>query len=704
MTEGTAISRPVFLSLNSAQAVGLGAVTLVVLVYAWVEAADSFNVRLGVLSSADWRAEGVELQISWQGREAGYSLVVEKLLHPAFHSAVGAFTMQCRRGQIDDLKLGCEDGTLLLESPLLENDRFPLRLLWQRDKPRYDLYLSELGFAGGKATLELHGEGSLWQLSVDGSGISMEELWKRLLAVGFTLPDIQIAGRGDLSLRLEGDGGGWRRADWSFGFHSLGYADTEGEYLADGLRGRWQGTATRGVKTIRGRLSLQLNKGAFLSPYFYLDPEGIPITVESAFATDASLTSLEFKQLSFQHEDRLAFDAEGTLMLGDVPGLKNLKLRTSSVGIGGLYEGYLKPVLAADFFQQLNFSGRVQLQIIKDRETSLRLRLQNVNLRQGKNEDGVGGNLGLDGLNGTLLWDSGPGLKESVLSWQRGDLLGRIPFGSGRVVVNADSEQLWLAEPVSVALLDGLLQAEQLSVHYAGPDVDFQGYITPLSMQRLSEALGWPPLAGQFSAMIPGVSFAKGALKLRGVSLIKMFDGRVLVRNLVLEDLFGVLPILQADVEIVDLDLKTLTSTFSFGKITGRLDGRIDALRLEDWHPVSFDAHFTTPDDDPGPHRISQEAVDNISNLGGAGISGVISRGFLNIFKDFGYERLGISCRLEGGVCEMGGIAPAKVGYYLVKGGGVPRIDIVGFNRRTDWATLQEKLKQIAAGQEPIIE
>jgi hypothetical protein len=74
------------------------------------------------------------------------------------------------------------------------------------------------------------------------------------------------------------------------------------------------------------------------------------------------------------------------------------------------------------------------------------------------------------------------------------------------------------------------------------------------------------------------------------------------------------------------------------------------------------------------------------------------------MFEEFGYSRLGISCKLKRGVCEMGGVEPAKQGYYLVKGGGMPRIDIVGFNRRTDWEVLVEKLVEISEGGTPVIQ
>jgi hypothetical protein len=73
------------------------------------------------------------------------------------------------------------------------------------------------------------------------------------------------------------------------------------------------------------------------------------------------------------------------------------------------------------------------------------------------------------------------------------------------------------------------------------------------------------------------------------------------------------------------------------------------------------------------------------------------------MFKEFGYSRLGISCRLQQGVCAMGGIDPAERGYYLVRGGGIPRIDIIGFNQNIDWEILVSKLKDISRGPEPVI-
>ena len=91
----------------------------------------------------------------------------------------------------------------------------------------------------------------------------------------------------------------------------------------------------------------------------------------------------------------------------------------------------------------------------------------------------------------------------------------------------------------------------------------------------------------------------------------------------------------------------------------GRLDGSIRRLRLEDWRPVRFDARFETPPGDRSSHRISQQAVESLTRIGG-----LLSGAFLRLFHEFSYRRIGIGCVLHNGVCDMDGVGPAPDGGY----------------------------------------
>ena len=161
-------------------------------------------------------------------------------------------------------------------------------------------------------------------------------------------------------------------------------------------------------------------------------------------------------------------------------------------------------------------------------------------------------------------------------------------------------------------------------------------------------------------------------------------------------------PEVRAQVLLDNLSLDQLSSAFAFGRIEGRIDGEVRDLVMHGWRPVAFDGYLGTPPDDRSRHRISQRAVDSLASLGGA--NAVISSTFLRFFQSFSYQRLGLGCRLQAGICDMRGAEPADQGYYIVKGGGLPpRVDVVGFNRRVDFETLLERLRALGDAGDAVV-
>lgn len=193
-------------------------------------------------------------------------------------------------------------------------------------------------------------------------------------------------------------------------------------------------------------------------------------------------------------------------------------------------------------------------------------------------------------------------------------------------------------------------------------------------------------------------------LSLDGGLRMDLFGGHVRIDHLVMERPFGVAPTLSGDVAIQDIDMEPMTRVFGFGWISGRLDGRIDDLRLVDWSPSAFEAWLETDRSWKGKRRISQRAVNDISSVGGSGLGGGLQARAMKIFEDFGYDRIGIGCKLADNVCRMSGLGSAGDGYIIVAGAGLPRIQVVGFRRSVDWPTLVARLQAATAGQAPIIE
>jgi len=262
------------------------------------------------------------------------------------------------------------------------------------------------------------------------------------------------------------------------------------------------------------------------------------------------------------------------------------------------------------------------------------------------------------------------------------------------------------AQEIDLPLLDGGLNLRDISAVWVdkGWHWHLRAEVVPISMTDLSHALSWPAMQGKVSASIPLVTYSQGVLITEGDLRFKLFDGTIDVSKLTMRTPLGIAPRLNADIHMRNLDLGTLTRTFSFGAIEGKLDGDVNNLRLANWKPVNFDAAFYSS---PGkyPKKISQRAVENISSLGGASAAAAIQRSFLRFFDQFNYAKLGISCKLRGDYCAMDGIESTGDAYVIVKGSGVPSITVLGYNRNVSWGELLERLKRVTAGNsKPIIE
>ena len=274
---------------------------------------------------------------------------------------------------------------------------------------------------------------------------------------------------------------------------------------------------------------------------------------------------------------------------------------------------------------------------------------------------------------------------------------------------------LMLARDADIPLFGGILRLHglRLTPPRAGQGLQLESglWLEEIDVGQMAEALGLPAFRGELNGEIPRVLYADDVMHFDGGISIGLFDGGGQVTGLSMERPFGTAPTLNADIDFNDLDLLRLTEVFGFGSITGRLDGRIHGLRLVDWTPVRFDARLLT-DRKPGiRQRISQRAVQNISSVGDAGFIGSLQGQLIGLFDDFGYRRIGIRCRLENEVCLMGGLDDANTpgsdssGFTIVEGSGLPRLSVIGHNRRVDWPTFLDRLKAAGSGDvKPVID
>ena len=223
-----------------------------------------------------------------------------------------------------------------------------------------------------------------------------------------------------------------------------------------------------------------------------------------------------------------------------------------------------------------------------------------------------------DGLAGNLRY-SGSAPVGSELRWEGGQLYG-LAFGPARLPMASADGLLRFREDVRIPLMEGTLTLRDAVIRppgeTAGMDIRFGLSLHDIDFGKVSQALGLPAFQGRLSGDIPEARYADERIDFNGGLSMQLFDGRVVFSALALERPFGTAPSLSADIAFDGLDMLRLTEVLGFGSISGRLDGRIDGLRLVDWTPVAFDARFVT---DPMPgtkQRFCQRAVQNISCLG----------------------------------------------------------------------------------------
>lgn len=405
----------------------------------------------------------------------------------------------------------------------------------------------------------------------------------------------------------------------------------------------------------------------------------------------------------FQWHDRGILDMRGSAAFTKDGAIDALGLRLQGVDLTPLRDAYLTGWLGMAGLSQLQFSGAADVSLHLAAGT---LQDFDIALHEATITD-PGQRFGFTRMSGDIAFSSSVPVQSS-LQWEDGQLYG-LAFGHARLPFASSDGELRFREAVAVPMLGGQLRFDHLKLRPPsggnGLDVRFGMTLQRLNVAQLAKALDWPAFTGELSGEIPQAHYAAERMDFDGGLRMQVFDGEVAVSALSMERPFGVAPTLSADIALDDLDLEALTSVMGFGSITGRLDGQVNALRMVDWQPVAFDTRLRTQRKPGVKQRISQRAVQDLSSVGDASFATSLQSRLIGLFDDFGYSRIGIACRLADDVCSMDGLGSAGRGFIIVEGSGLPKLTVVGFNRRVDWPTLVERLGAIGKGDvKPVVE
>jgi hypothetical protein len=402
----------------------------------------------------------------------------------------------------------------------------------------------------------------------------------------------------------------------------------------------------------------------------------------------------QLPMLAWRDADGLEFKAAAHR---SEPDHLDVRIIQMSAELAPVSKRYLGTALATAGFEGLDLQGRVSAsgRFIDGAWQAFDVDLQNVRIADPAERIQVGD------LDAELRMDAIAAV--NTLQWKQARIY-RIPLGDSSVRWHWTPERLLLAEPLSLAMLGGTLRLPSLERRRVDGHSDWRGAIEldQLDVLNLTTALDLPHFSGSLSGRLPGFHFREGGFTAEGDIEFKVFDGQMRVSGFSSERTFGVAPTLGADIAFDNLDLKQLSSVLDFGEIAGWLDGEIKGLRMLDWAPMAFDARLRTDSKYPGRRRISQRAVQGLSSVGGGG--SVMSSPIMRLVDSFGYAEIGLNCRLVDNVCEMGGLDRSGAGYTILRGAGLPRLTVVGHQRKVDWPVLLSRLQAVSSGQAPVIE
>jgi hypothetical protein len=611
--------------------------------------------------------------------------------------ALNGITLQCRDMLIRTPKLACPALRVTLHTSRWRDLAIAARLDFDTAKLALQARGDGPPIAGVTPRFDFSGTAGQWRANVDLPAAQVTA-WLPVLRTWLALPaDITVSGKAGMAIQATGHDSlidlDAQIALTDGGFQNAAYT-WAGEKLAVNARIK---AALREPLTFDVQLSGDHGQSLTGPVLLNFDKNPLQLRLRGAFTSQAvRIESFDSQQKDLAH-------ITGSAQLGLAPfSVAAAQINAREIHFPAAYASYLQLSLATTPFNQLTTRGTVaaQLRMAANQPVALTLGVDDLALSDAAQH------LDVTGVKAELHWASGDAEPErpSWLAWDSARGWG-MEGARSRLDFATHDRDFRLLQPARLPLFDGALRINTLAVRKLGlPDMagDFDAVIEPISVTPIAKALGWPEFAGTLSGRIPGVTYRNRELSLQGDVDAQVFDGRVTASHLRVRDPFGDWPRLYADITARNLDLELITRTFEFGSITGRLD--VDALGLETFgtSPVAFDLKVGTPRNDRSRHRISQRAVQNLSKIGGGGATAALQSGLLRFFEQFGYSRLGLGCRLRDDVCQMSGIEPVSGGFYLMKGSGIPKLDIIGHNGRVAWLVFLSQVRDAMANPENI--
>ena len=619
--------------------------------------------------------------------------------------------VRCNRFTLTTRAIVCPDAVFTADIPGLGRQSMNGSFAYDRFSAATDITLLSVAVADSVVRLDIHADESGVTARFKGDQLELAGLSSLASYFNASFREYTADGLANLAGTVRIAPGAPLQLSLVADLAAAAIANDRGTIAADGVAAHVEMDLTLDNGNVAVDLDARAGEGeAYIEPV-YANFSSHPVNLKMENVTTSDFSRYDIRQFSLLQDSLLDVQGAATVTFPDeqdAPVGLSADIRLQDSSVSNLYTSIVKIQLAGTILGNLETDGRLSGSVVIDNNAVQSATLQLVDVIL----DDTRGRFAIYGIVGMVDWRADPGQTPgpSRLSWDSGTAYN-IPIGGGESQLQLGDNDIELLAPLRLTTMGGALRLNRLELHDYGSDEAtgvLDAELEPIQLGQLSGAFGWPAFSGTLSGQLPLLTLAENTITVGGTLTARAFDGTMQLSDLRVEQPFGRVPRLQGDLQLRDLDLRRLTETFSFGLIQGRLSGDVSGLEMINWRPVAMDMHFYTPENDRSQHRISQRAVENLASVGGGGAAAVLSTGFLQFFEVFAYDRIGLRCVLRDAVCAMSGAGPAKDGpqgrgYYIVKGKGVPRIDVVGFRNTVSWPRLVQQLGAITRSSGPTV-
>ena len=219
--------------------------------------------------------------------------------------------------------------------------------------------------------------------------------------------------------------------------------------------------------------------------------------------------------------------------------------------------------------------------------------------------------------------------------------------------------------------------------------------LAPIQLKKLFPDL---PIQAELSAAFKEASIKNKKIVLTGNVYIKIGSGQIVISDIWVEP-SGPFPTWGGNITFSGLELADLTKQTSFGYMTGKIRGYVKNLIMSGMEPVAFDMLIETDPNYKGERKISADAVESLSIIGGGAGIPLIGR----FFKTYSYSKLGIRCRLHNDIFTLRGLIKEGDIEYLIKRGFPFGVNVINRNPngKISFKDMLDRLKRIKSKEEP---